>query len=974
MLSYTESDSLAVFRAGNAAFLRHWSGSLSPGRSGETPIRGRFDVTLLPAGLHGRAQAMGGFHLAVSRNSAHPREAAKLVLYLSGSQVQLRRGVGAGYLPDYSRALLRSRIAARHSYCHEAAKRGRRFMGGPAFDRRWQEVQRRFRGILSRGTRHFKPPGTRCEKTGRPGRGTGAGDRFSDGTSFPVGMRSLPDLRAAGLLRRLRIGTRLRLVFACIVVLMLLGSSFAVWYLRAIRRGVETVSLVEQRMSAVLQLDNNVLSMMNTLHRSADLRQTDRFEADAQRLLSTFRSVTGPAIVALRSGVPENDRQSVIIESLNGLLEALPGRIQSFIELARAGDWTALHARLLNQVDRTDDVITALVEEINGDLAESRRSLHTQAVQAEGRATGALVLAGLLSLMVAVLLGLIVTRSITRPLAVLAAGTRAMADGHFSSKIADTGDDELTHLARAHNQTAGQLEELYTKLRLSEAHFRSLIENASDMILVVARSGHIVYASPSTAYILSLPPDEVAGQAFRELVDGEEAARADQILEKVVRRAGETESFELRFRHQDGSTRSIEGLATNLLSDPAVASIVINARDVSDRRSAELQLREREEQLRQAQKMEAIGRLAGGVAHDFNNLLTVINGYSELLLDKLDHSDTRRAYAADVREAGEQAANLTRQLLAFSRKQMLHPAVLNVNDVVSDAERMLRRIIGEDIDLVCRLDHSIGPVEADRNQLQQALINLAGNARDAMPNGGRLVIETGETDSAGQDSSPNPPAPAGRYVTIRVTDTGEGMDPATERRIFEPFFTTKGVGRGTGLGLSTVYGIVHQSGGRISVRSELGTGTTFLIHLPRSDRPLPALKEPDTPPAVGGRETILLVEDQPEVRAFARCALERFGYRVLEAGDAEEALRVSANPVEPIDLLLTDVVMPGINGVELSKRLLTLRPEVKVIFTSGYADNVVLRHGLNETGAAFIPKPYGPDALGAKIREVLAKK
>ena len=657
-------------------------------------------------------------------------------------------------------------------------------------------------------------------------------------------MRLLHNPFSEGFLRKLRIGMRLRVVFACIVVLMLLGSSFSVWYLRTIRRGVEAVSQIEQRMSAVLQLHNSVLSLMNKLHRSADLRQADRFESDAQRLLTAFRSDTAPPIDALRSGVPEVDRQSVSIESLNGLLEALPTRIQTLIELARAGDWTAVHARLLNQVDRTDDVVAALVAEINRDLAESRRRLHMQAVQAEGRAAGALVVAGLLSLLVAGLIGVVVTRSITRPLASLAAGTRAMASEQFGVRIGVSGDDELTQLADAYNQTAFQLDELYAKLRLSEARFRSLIENASDMILIVNRLGRVVYASPSTSHILGCPAEQVAGQALIDLVEGNEGARADQILEKVGGDSREPEPFEMRFRHRDGTSRSIEGLATNLLADPAVAGIVINARDVSDRHRAEAQLREREDQLRQAQKMEAIGRLGGGVAHDFNNLLTVINGYGELLLDALDQSDPRHTYAKDVKEAGEQAADLTRQLLAFSRKQMLNPTVLNVNDVVRDTERMLRRIIGEDIELVCRLDDSVSPVEADRHQLQQALINLAANARDAMPRGGRLTIETGEDDCGHQDSAPNVPAPAGHCVSITVVDTGAGMDPPTKQRVFEPFFTTKGVGRGTGLGLSTVYGMVHQSGGRIAVHSEIGKGTTFVIQLPRTDRVLAAPAEP----------------------------------------------------------------------------------------------------------------------------------
>ena len=768
-------------------------------------------------------------------------------------------------------------------------------------------------------------------------------------------------------LRRFRIGTRLRLVFGCIVFLMFVGSSLALWYVRAIRQDVESVSLVEQRMSAVLQVDNGVLALMNQLHRSADLRQRDRFESDADRLLSVFRSDTAAAAGVLHAIAPEDNRQSVIIESLNGLLEALPSRVRDLVDLARADDWAVVHARLLNQVDRTDDVVAVLVDEIDRDLVESRQRLRNQVARAELHTAEALAATGLLSLLLAALLGIAVTRSITRPLASLDAGTRALARGHFGGRLAVTGTDELSQLARAFNQAARQLEELYGKLRLSEARFRSLIENASEMILIVSQSGRILYTSPSTERILGGTAEQFVGQPIRDLLDGEEVVQADRIFREVGQRAGGTESFELRFRHQNGSFRWMEGLAANLLADPAVAGIVVNARDVSERRRAGLVLREREDQLRQAQKMEAIGRLAGGVAHDFNNLLTVINGYSQLLVGALEADDRRHGYAKDVRDAGEQAANLTRQLLAFGRKQMLNPAVLNVNDIVRETDRMLRRVIGEDIELVCRLDPSVGAVEADWNQLQQVLMNLAVNARDAMPDGGRLTIETGEV--VANDAS----APAGPCVTLTVSDTGEGMDEATERRIFEPFFTTKGVGKGTGLGLSTVYGIVSQSGGRITVRSEIGKGTTFVIHLPRTNRIAEAKGEPAISPAGRGHETILVVEDQPEVRGFACRSLDAYGYRVLEAGDAEEALKLAAAFEEPIDVLLTDVVMPGMNGVELSKRLLLLRPGVKVIFASGYADSVMLHHGVADSGAAFLPKPYGPGTLATKIREVLGR-
>jgi PAS domain S-box-containing protein len=781
----------------------------------------------------------------------------------------------------------------------------------------------------------------------------------------------IPALLSDWSLRRFSIGVRLRYVFVCIVLLMFMGSSFSLWYLRAIREHLESVSLVERRMTAVFQVENSVLTLMNHLHRAGDLRQREYFESEAPRLLSVFRADTAWASGVLHSSTGENNRQAVIIESLNGLLEALPDRVGALIELARADDWVALHARLVNQGDRTDDVVSVLVREINADLADSRARLLDEVARAEVRTAGALGVAGLLSLLVAALLGIGVTRSITRPLASLAAGARSLAQGHFGGQLAITEKDELAQLASVFNQTARELEALYGQMRLSEARFRSLIENASEVILILSRTGSILYASPSTARVLGRPAEEFVGIQITDLLHGDEIPQADQTFQAISHRSGGTHFYEWRLRHRDGSFRSMEGLASNLLDDPAVAGIVINARDVSDRRKAELALHEREDQLRQSQKMEAIGKLAGGVAHDFNNLLTVINGYSELLVGSLEAQDPRFGYAKDILNAGEQAANLTRQLLAYGRKQLLRPAVLDLNDVVLETEKILRRVIGEDIELVCRLDPSIGKVEADRNQVQQVLMNLVVNARDAMPGGGRLTIETGMIDCAIPSGANDVPFRPGPCVTLAVHDTGGGMDEATRERVFEPFFTTKEMGRGTGLGLSTVYGIVTQSGGRIAVHSEIGKGTTFKIFLPRTDRIADGESNSAPSPSIRGTETILVVEDQPELRNFLCRSMEAYGYRVLEAADAVEALHLSAISPEKIHLLLTDVVMPGMNGVELSKLLVVSRPGVKVIFMSGYADSALLHHGVKETGAVFIPKPYRLKTLLAKIRELL---
>jgi two-component system, cell cycle sensor histidine kinase and response regulator CckA len=380
-----------------------------------------------------------------------------------------------------------------------------------------------------------------------------------------------------------------------------------------------------------------------------------------------------------------------------------------------------------------------------------------------------------------------------------------------------------------------------------------------------------------------------------------------------------------------------------------------------------------EEQLLQSQKMESVGRLAGGVAHDFNNLLTVVNGYGELALRKLEKGNPLRPYVEEIKKAGERAANLTRQLLAFSRKQILQPKVIDLNDHVAEANRMLRRLIGEDIEIVLTLRPNLWKVRVDPSQLDQVLVNLAVNARDAMQHGGRLTIRTDnvtvDAETAQRGDSPQ----LGPHVLLTVSDTGHGMDEQTRSRLFEPFFTTKDVGKGTGLGLSTVYGIISQSGGFVTVESEPGRGAAFKIYLPRvEDETRDAHAEDGAQEGLPrGTETILLVEDEEIVRTMTRSILEECGYTVLSASDGKLALDVCASHVGEIDLLLTDVVMPQMSGRRLAEHMKTTHPRTRVLYMSGYTDDAILRHGVIEETAAFMEKPYSPDALARKVREVL---
>ena len=415
---------------------------------------------------------------------------------------------------------------------------------------------------------------------------------------------------------------------------------------------------------------------------------------------------------------------------------------------------------------------------------------------------------------------------------------------------------------------------------------------------------------------------------------------------------------------KDGRTIICEWHNTPLFDENgAFAGLLSLAQDITARKRLE-------DQLRQSQKMEAVGRLAGGVAHDFNNLLTIINGYSDLLLTRPDADESVLEPVKEIRTAGERATGLTRQLLGFSRQTMLQPEVLDLNLVVEDTGKMLRRLIGEDIRFTMALDPQLSRVKVDPGQLDQVLMNLAVNARDAMPKGGCLTIETANIRLGDEDATRLECRP-GRYVMLAITDTGVGMKPEVRARVFEPFFTTKEVGKGTGLGMAMVFGIVKQSGGGIAVDSEPGRGSTFRIYLPAVSEPEARKNESGIKPGVRGTETILLVEDEDGVRRLALTTLKLHGYDVLAARDGEDALRVAGECHRTIHLLLTDVIMPNLSGPELAERIKRLRPGIKVLFMSGYTDDAVMRHGILQSEVCFIQKPYTPLGLVRKAREVL---
>jgi PAS domain S-box-containing protein len=502
-------------------------------------------------------------------------------------------------------------------------------------------------------------------------------------------------------------------------------------------------------------------------------------------------------------------------------------------------------------------------------------------------------------------------------------------------------------------------------LRRSEANFRSVIENSPYGALRTQPDGRILLANPAAVRMLGYGSESdllglnMATDIFRNPADHE----------RVVEQSRNTEylkDIEVEWKHRTGSPITVR-FSSHIVKNQAaeIDHFDLMVQDITKQRNLE-------DQLRQAQKMEAIGRLAGGVAHDFNNLLGVIIGYSELALDRIETASPVRGQVEQIRRAGERASALTRQLLAFSRQQVLDTKTLNVNAIISDMAQMLLRLIGEDVEMQTKLDPELYPIRGDQGQIEQVIMNLVVNARDAMPQGGKLMIETRNLTVEEDESQRRTPMVPGDYILLTISDTGLGMDAETQAHIFEPFFTTKARGKGTGLGLATVYGVVKQSGGYIWVYSEPGLGATFKIYLPRVLDELQTSRPADIEDSQQQSATVLVVEDEVSLRTFTCTLLQENGYRVLEAGDGEEALALADQYKEPIHLLLTDMIMPGMNGPAVAEKLALLHPEAKVLFMSGYTGFV--SRGLIDPHALLVSKPFTREELLRKIRQVLGPR
>jgi PAS domain S-box-containing protein len=520
-------------------------------------------------------------------------------------------------------------------------------------------------------------------------------------------------------------------------------------------------------------------------------------------------------------------------------------------------------------------------------------------------------------------------------------------------------------------QTKAELKQLQELLQKERETFFPILHKAPYGIALIDSDGKFLYINPAFTNITGYTLEDICSgrdwvhvaspfiEYRQEIINSRKENAIHKGIEKIfsiVCKGGEIKQVECK---------------PTLLDD---GRIVVILSDVTERKRAEDEKATLQEELRQSQKMEAIGVLAGGIAHDFNNLLTLVGGYCQLSLLELKEGDPLRANIEEIKTAGERAIALTRQVLAFSRRQVLDMRVLNLNTIIIDMEKMLRRVIGEDIELVTFLTDNLGTVKTDPGWIEQVIMNLAVNARDAMPFGGKLIIETinAELDESHARSHAN--VKPGCYVKLSVSDTGKGMAPEVKEHLFEPFFTTKEKGKGTGLGLSTVYGIVKQSEGNIWVYSEPGLGTTFNIYLPRVDEAFEETRKKVTSgePLRGG-ETVLVVEDEENVRRLAVRILERQGYNVLEASCVSDALALCKERKEAIHLILTDVVMPEMSGPQLAEQLLSLHPQIKVLYMSGYTDNAIVHHGVLKDGVNYIQKPFTIDGLARKMREVLDK-
>jgi PAS domain S-box-containing protein len=769
---------------------------------------------------------------------------------------------------------------------------------------------------------------------------------------------------------RISIGTRLGLTFSVLAVFVLLGNAIAVYELRQMWLEGQKVSDADAQVIAVLRVNKDVLQLHQDLQRSASNRDPLAFKGVLESSTETFGEDISRAREVLKTKPsPEKERALRTLETIEFSMVA---QLSTLDALADNNDWLAIDRRLQLQLPNLSAISERLVKEMDdfgrAAQAEAERGIRTEMMQA---IVTMLVTAGVLVL-VAFLLGGKVTRDIAAPLDQLRKAAVALARGESVALRRTSNQVELNELAEAFQEMADRVRASYACLQESEALYRALTENASDVVLLIDCKGDIKYSSPSAERILRNGPHPLNRSSLIDIVDAMDRPLAKEMLERCLHSSPAEHTWELRFTTDHG-TRILEIMATNLLQDPAVEGIVLNGRDITDRRAAEEALRRSETHLMQAQKMETVGRLAGGIAHDFNNLMGVIKGYTHLINAKLLPNSSIAEYTANIDKATVQAANLTRQLLSFSRNQNPTGEATELSKALSEQQDLLQRLIGEDIELSVTTAPGHFVVNMDPTQFQQVIINLGANARDAMPKGGRLEIALRREHIDPDTAATMGLETAGDYAFLTVKDTGGGIPQDVLPHIFEPFFTTKDPDKGTGLGLFMVYGIVRHASGTIFAHSD-SSGSMFSIYLPEvASKPA---SQPATEKGVSvlsGRGAVLLVEDNEMLRNMVKSYLLSSGYQVHAVARPEDALNAVSGKIRRFQLLLTDILMPQMHGSDLAKKIRAIDPEIAVLFMSGYMPE----SGIDLSGVAgsdFIQKPFTLDEIHDKISTLLANR
>jgi signal transduction histidine kinase/HAMP domain-containing protein len=770
--------------------------------------------------------------------------------------------------------------------------------------------------------------------------------------------------------RRLQLNVALSVLTACVVCLVLFLSLYR---LERANQGTKTAGEI---MTCLLEQ----VTLRNDYLRNGSARARDQWTGKQEQLNGLLASLAA----SLRGADAARD--------IAGFIEDHHAETRVFqaIVANREGRWpTPRPAELAAEVE--ERLISQLNMRVYEEIAHGR-ALQEASSGARTSAFNLAVVVVLCSVLIFAAVAAVnswtVGRAITRRVGRLADGASRIGGGDLDHRIDLEGSDELTALSGAFNTMAARLaesrQELERKRKVHEESLRAIEreravrESAAQLRAAqrLAKVGSWFWNLGSNAYSWSEELYRIAGrapgsapatqEAFAALLRQEDAALLDRALNRAVE-TGESAELDLELARPDGERCSVVVRVEALRDEQwRVTALLGTVQDVTEERKQEAQRR-------QSQKLEGIGRLAGGVAHDFNNLLTAILGFGGEILEKLPPADPLQEAAREVDLAARRAAGLTRQLLLFSRRQVVEPRVLELNEIVTGMERMLRRLLGEDVELVARVTPGIGRVKADPGLIEQVIMNLAVNARDAMPRGGLLTIETSEVELDADPGRSNAGVPAGRYVLLAVTDSGAGMSPEVQSHLFEPFFTTKGEGRGTGLGLSTVYGIVKQAGGHVAVYSEVGKGSAFKVYLPRTEEAI-ARREVDQFGALPLRQSadVLLVEDEEQVRRVSAQALRRAGYTVIEASSGEEALRALVG--RTVDAVVTDLVMPRMGGDELAARIRADHPGAKILLVSGYTEHSGALKAALEGGAAFLQKPYAPSVLAGRVRELLGPR